>query len=617
MPDSPRNPYQTIPKILTGYTKHSTVFTGLSQSDHPNLRSMNNSNMSDNDNLQEHALPSDAGEAAHSGEDMDQEVTPTPIQAAEASLQGLDLGDKEKHAKELEIANRLLDQVKGFFGFDKTQTRAKASKPVTHSDLDKVLLCSSQVALKHAEACGIAAVQQVEALKAEVPAAGTIKILEDKIQSLQDKLDSVETRLKTTEDTVKEQGDDMVLVKQDIGRVKTMLQAIDDRINALDTNIQLNDEQYKRLRSEIWQSLSHKVLELAIEDHKRKLVIYGLENMGYNVQANNRQIYKKIITDANMRDQLPESCTLRVDFLGRRTSETQKAKQPAMIVTYNSEDLVYVGLKLKAALKNIECYNRVFFRKSVPPEYKDAYNRMDKTRQSFYNARDGNRKIYEARIDFISVYMCLKVKTLIHTTHTPWTIYSLWCPGYDDFKPVSKPVAQQFIMPIIVAKIIPFADNSTIARADREKVGKGYRERLDEKIKHKCVYGIWNDRGSVFTMGFKLNCKEDLETLKMMESIFKEESHIHQFIIPFETAVWNEQDIPPRTPQNNNAQASNTQATNTNSTTQQASQLALNTDQVVNQNSSSGSTPNTNNEQQHLAPLPQREDADLGRQSAN
>ena len=50
--------------------------------------------------------------------------------------------------------------------------------------------------------------------------------------------------------------------------------------------------------------------------------------MGYNVQANNRQIYKKIIADANMPDQLPESCTLRVDFLGRRTNESQDKRNP-------------------------------------------------------------------------------------------------------------------------------------------------------------------------------------------------------------------------------------------------------------------------------------------------
>ena len=138
-----------------------------------------------------------------------------------------------------------------------------------------------------------------------------------------------------------------------------MLREAEERIAANETNIQLGQEQYARLRSEIWKSLSSKVLELSIDDHKRKLVIYGLENMGYNVQANNRQIYRSIIADANFRDQIPKNCTLRVDFLGRRTNESQDKKSPAMVVTYNSKDLVYAGLKLKAALKGNEKYNRV------------------------------------------------------------------------------------------------------------------------------------------------------------------------------------------------------------------------------------------------------------------
>ena len=116
----------------------------------------------------------------------------------------------------------------------------------------------------------------------------------------------------------------------------------------------------------------------------------------------------------------------------------------------------------------------------------------------------------------------------------------------------------------------------------------------------------------MYTMGFKLNCKEDLEALKMMEFIYKEELHIHQFIIPFETAVWNEEDIPPRMSQSNNIQN-----TNTNPASQQANVLALNSDQQVDQNTSSGSMQNTNNEQQPPAALPPREDADPGRQSAN
>ena len=49
-------------------------------------------------------------------------------------------------------------------------------------------------------------------------------------------------------------------------------------------------------------------------------------------------------------------------------------------------------------------------------------------------------------------------------------------------------------------------------------------------------------------LGFKLNCKEDLETLKNIVPGYKEESHVHELIIPSETAVWNEEDIPPGGP---------------------------------------------------------------------
>ena len=110
---------------------------------------------------------------------------------------------------------------------------------------------------------------------------------------------------------------------------------------------------------------------MAIEEHKRKLVIFGLETMGYNVQANNRQIYRSIIVDANFRDQMPENSTLKVEFLGRRTHKSKEKKSPAMVINYNSEDLVYTGLKLKAALKGIEKYNRVYFSKSVPPRVQE------------------------------------------------------------------------------------------------------------------------------------------------------------------------------------------------------------------------------------------------------
>ena len=56
---------------------------------------------------------------------------------------------------------------------------------------------------------------------------------------------------------------------------------------------------------------------------------------------------------------------------------------------------------------------------SVSPEYKNAHIYMDKVRQSFYNIKEGSRKVYGARIDFISNFMVLKVKTIMNFQQTP------------------------------------------------------------------------------------------------------------------------------------------------------------------------------------------------------
>ena len=100
-------------------------------------------------------------------------------------------------------------------------------------------------------------------------------------------------------------------------------------------------------------------------------------------------------------------------------------------------------------------------------------------------------------------------------------------------------------------------------------------------------------------MGFKLNCNEDLAALKSMENVFKEESHIHQFIIPFETAAWNPEDLPPtRRTQERNAVASN--------------QTAVTQEQ--NSSSSGSQTANQGNPnvEQTSTALPQRETQNRG-----
>ena len=78
------------------------------------------------------------------------------------------------------------------------------------------------------------------------------------------------------------------------------------------------------------------------------------------------------------------------------------------------------------------------------------------------------------------------------------------------------------LLPIIVAKVIPFQGNNTIPQADRDNIGTGHREKLDSAIKHKCIYSLWKNRGSIFTMAFKLCCASNLEALKNMEPIYKD-----------------------------------------------------------------------------------------------
>ena len=75
--------------------------------------------MSNTDNLYENISRQDAGEVAPLGNEMEHEVNTSPTAAAQASLQNMALGEKEKHEKELAICSQLLDQVRGYFGFDR------------------------------------------------------------------------------------------------------------------------------------------------------------------------------------------------------------------------------------------------------------------------------------------------------------------------------------------------------------------------------------------------------------------------------------------------------------------------------------------------------------------
>ena len=96
-----------------------------------------------------------------------------------------------------------------------------------------------------------------------------------------------------------------------------------------------------------------------------------------------------------------------------------------------------------------------------------------------------------------------------------------------------------------------------------------------------------------------------------MEQIYKEECHVHQFNIPFETAVWINDDGPLRRPQNIPP------SENPNPGSQQTNALTTSTDQQGAQSSNSGSEQSNSTEQQSSEPLPQRDGAETGRRSAN
>ena len=91
-----------------------------------------------------------------------------------------------------------------------------------------------------------------------------------------------------------------------------------------------------------------------------------------------------------------------------------------------------------------------------------------------------------------------------------------------------------------------------VANSEKDGFGARIRDKLNESIKHKCIYSLFNDRGSVFTMGFKLESDQDMQALKGIEVIYKEDMNIHQFLIPFETNMWS---APSNTQQQNEQEA--------------------------------------------------------------
>ena len=82
--------------------------------------------MSNNPSLHENISPAETGETDH------QEGLPSPTQEAQLGLQNMGIGEREKHAKEIETCSTLLDQVRGVLGLDTDKvTRSKSKIPPT------------------------------------------------------------------------------------------------------------------------------------------------------------------------------------------------------------------------------------------------------------------------------------------------------------------------------------------------------------------------------------------------------------------------------------------------------------------------------------------------------
>merc|ERR1711867_294183 len=170
------------------------------------------------------------------------------------------IGEKEKHNKELAICSKLLDQVKGYFGFDRV-TRNKAKENVTHNDLDRALQCSSHVALKHAEAYSLITPQRVQDLEEKTISQDTMVAVNTRIKQLEDEVIALRGQVQTNTSGISTNATNITAAEGRISSIENVLRETEGRIAAGDTNIQLDQEQYSRLRSDIYKSLSYSVHE--------------------------------------------------------------------------------------------------------------------------------------------------------------------------------------------------------------------------------------------------------------------------------------------------------------------------------------------------------------------
>ena len=82
-----------------------------------------------------------------------------------------------------------------------------------------------------------------------------------------------------------------------------------------------------------------------------------------------------------------------------------------MLVEFTNSDYIF-RLGAPKELRNIENYNKISFKRSVPYAYRDASKILDKKRLALLKAKSKTgARVYDSRIKFIGHFLCLRVST--------------------------------------------------------------------------------------------------------------------------------------------------------------------------------------------------------------
>ena len=66
--------------------------------------------------------------------------------------------------------------------------------------------------------------------------------------------------------------------------------------------------------------------------------------------------------------------------------------------------------------------------------------------------------MYDARIDFLGVYMVFKQRCLnqSRSNYLRWDLYKVWAPNFSDVQETNPPTANKCRLPVIMIKLQPY-----------------------------------------------------------------------------------------------------------------------------------------------------------------